>query len=57
MVGTVTAILQVFLSSLGAFAFSRLRFKGRRPAMLMLLLVQMFPNLLAIVALFLFMVQ
>jgi arabinogalactan oligomer / maltooligosaccharide transport system permease protein len=56
-IGAVTAALQVFLSSLGAFAFSRLRFKGRRPAMLMLLLVQMFPNLLAIVALFLFMVQ
>ena len=56
-IGAVTSLAQVLLSSLGAFAFSRLRFKGRRPAMLVLLLVQMFPNLLAIVALFLFMVQ
>jgi len=53
-IGTVTAVITVFFCSLAAFAFSRLRFKGRRGGMLALLLIQMFPNLLAIVALFLF---
>ncbi len=53
-VGGVTAIITVFFCALGAYAFSRLRFKGRRGGMLALLLIQMFPNLLAIVALFLF---
>ncbi|MFN3255212.1 MAG: sugar ABC transporter permease [Ilumatobacter sp.] len=56
-IGSVTAILTVFMCALGAFAFSRLRFKGRRPGMLALLLIQMFPNLLAVVALFLFMTR
>ncbi|MGI9645823.1 MAG: sugar ABC transporter permease [Ilumatobacteraceae bacterium] len=53
-IGAVTAIITVFFCALGAYAFSRLRFKGRRGGMLALLLIQMFPNLLAIVALFLF---
>ena len=53
-IGAVTAITTVFFCALGAYAFSRLRFKGRRGGMLALLLIQMFPNLLAIVALFLF---
>jgi arabinogalactan oligomer/maltooligosaccharide transport system permease protein len=56
-IGTVTAVITVFFCALGAFAFSRLRFRGRRGGMLALLLIQMFPNLLAIVALFLFMTR
>lgn len=56
-VGTVTAISTVFLCACAAYAFSRLRFSGRRPGMLFLLLVQMFPNLLAVVALFVFMTR
>ncbi len=55
IVGGVTAILTVFLCACAAYAFSRLRFTGRRGGMLFLLLVQMFPNLLASVALFLLM--
>jgi arabinogalactan oligomer / maltooligosaccharide transport system permease protein len=57
IVGVVTAAATVFLCALAAFAFSRLRFAGRRPGLLALLLVQMFPNLLAITALFLFMTR
>jgi arabinogalactan oligomer/maltooligosaccharide transport system permease protein len=56
-IGVVTALTTVFLCALAAFAFSRLRFKGRRPGLLALLLIQMFPNLLAMVALFLFMTR
>ena len=47
----------MFLAALAAYAFSRMRFRGRRPGLLGLLLVQMFPQLLAIVALFSLMVS
>jgi arabinogalactan oligomer/maltooligosaccharide transport system permease protein len=49
----VAAIFSVLLGALAAYAFSRFRFKGRRISMLALLLVQMFPQLLAIVAIYL----
>ncbi len=48
-----TAILTVLLSALAAYAFSRFRFKGRRLGMLFLLLIQMFPQILLIVAIYL----
>jgi len=51
------AIANMFLSAMAAYAFSRLRFAGRRPGLLTILLVQMFPQLLANVAIFLFMVN
>lgn len=53
MIGLVTAIGTVFLGALAAYAFSRLRFTGRRIGLLSLLLVQMFPQLLGVVAIFL----
>lgn len=53
VIGLVTAIGTVFLGSLAAYAFSRLRFTGRRVGLLSLLLVQMFPQLLGVVAIFL----
>ncbi|KWV31714.1 sugar ABC transporter permease [Micromonospora rifamycinica] len=43
----------IFLSALAAYAFSRMRFAGRRFGLLTLLLIQMFPQFLAIVAIFL----
>jgi len=42
----------VLLAAASAFAFSRLRFTGRRPGLLALLLIQMFPASLAFVAVF-----
>jgi arabinogalactan oligomer/maltooligosaccharide transport system permease protein len=57
VVGVVTSVTTVFLCACAAYAFSRLRFKGRRAGMMSLLLVQMFPNLLAMVALFVFMTR
>lgn len=56
-IGITTATLTVAMCALASYAFSRLRFKGRRVGLLSLLLIQMFPNLLAIVALFLFMTR
>jgi arabinogalactan oligomer / maltooligosaccharide transport system permease protein len=50
---SATAILTVMLGALAAYAFSRFRFKGRRTGMVFLLLVQMFPQILLIVAIYL----
>jgi arabinogalactan oligomer/maltooligosaccharide transport system permease protein len=55
IVGLSTAVGAVFLSALAAYAFSRMRFTGRRFGLLSILLVQMFPQLLAFVAIFLLM--
>jgi len=52
-VATLTAIFTVLLGALAAYAFSRFRFKGRRIGMLTLLLIQMFPQMLAVVAIYL----
>lgn len=51
-IGLVTAVGSVFLSALAAYAFSRLRFKGRRGGLLSLILMQMFPSILGLVAIF-----
>lgn len=51
-IGLVTSIGSVFLSALAAYAFSRLRFKGRRAGLLSLILMQMFPSILGLVAIF-----
>lgn len=53
LIGLVSAIGTVFLGALAAYAFSRLRFTGRRVGLLSLLLLQMFPQLLGVVAIFL----
>jgi len=45
--------IQLLFSALAAYAFSRLRFTGRRGGLLALLLIQMFPQFLALVALYL----
>lgn len=53
IISLVTAAGTVLLAAAAAFAFSRLRFRGRRPGLLALLLVQMFPASLAFVAIYL----
>ncbi|PJJ70947.1 arabinogalactan oligomer/maltooligosaccharide transport system permease protein [Diaminobutyricimonas aerilata] len=53
LIGLISAAGTVFLGALAAYAFSRMRFTGRRIGLLTLLLVQMFPQLLAVVAIFL----
>jgi len=53
LVAGLAAAASVFLSALAAYAFSRMRFRGRRVGLLALLLIQMFPQFLAIVAIFL----
>lgn len=53
IVGSLAAALSMFISACAAFAFSRFRFAGRRPGLLGVLLIQLFPQFLAIVALYL----
>jgi len=48
-----TAIIVTSLTALAAYAFSRLRFRFRRQGLIALVIVQLFPNMLAFVALFL----
>ncbi len=57
LVSGTAALGTVFLCALAAYPFSRMRFKGRRTGLLTLLLVQMFPQLLAMIALYLLMVS
>lgn len=54
-IGLMASAGTVFLCALAAYSFSRMRFKGRRGGLLTLLLVQMFPQLLAVVSIFLLM--
>jgi arabinogalactan oligomer / maltooligosaccharide transport system permease protein len=52
LISGLATLLSVALSTLGAFAFSRFRFTGRRPGLLFLLIIQMFPAFLAIVTIY-----
>jgi ABC-type maltose transport system permease subunit len=53
----VIAAVNVLLAAMAAYAFSRFRFRGRRVGLLTLLLVQVFPQFLAFVAIFLLLDQ
>jgi arabinogalactan oligomer / maltooligosaccharide transport system permease protein len=55
MIAGLVAILSVVIGAASAFAFSRLRFRGKKSALELLLLVQMFPAILAIAAVFVIM--
>jgi len=55
IIAGATAVLSVTIGSASAFAFSRLNFKGRKAGIQMLLLVQMFPAILAISAVYVIM--
>lgn len=52
-IGTTTAVGTVLMGAAAAYAFSRFRFTGRRVGLTSLLVIQMFPQLLAFVAVFL----
>ena len=47
------SFFSVFLCALAAYAFSRFRFRGRRAGLFALILVQIFPQVLAMVAIYL----
>ena len=53
LIAGLGTIFTVFIAAAAAYAFSRLRWMGRRPGLMALLLAQMFPALLAFPALYL----
>lgn len=55
LIAVVTGALMVFIGACAAYAFSRMRFTGRRVGLTTIVVVQMFPQLLAVVAIFLLM--
>ncbi len=54
---TIVTILGTAITTLAAFAFSRFNFRSRRPLLQGVLLIQVFPNFLNMVALFLILQQ
>jgi ABC-type maltose transport system permease subunit len=56
-VASLTSFLVVLVTAFSAYSFSRFRFRGRRGLLLSILLIQVFPNMLAMVALFLLLQQ
>jgi arabinogalactan oligomer/maltooligosaccharide transport system permease protein len=57
IVSVILGIVQVFFSATTAYAFSRMKFWGRKYGLMTLLLLQMFPNFMAISAIYSFMQQ
>ncbi len=53
VISTSTAIGTVLMGASAAYAFSRFRFRGRRASLTTLFVLQMFPQMLAFVAIFL----
>lgn len=49
-VATVSATVALFLSTTAAYAFARMKFAGKKAALLGLMLMQMFPTVLALIA-------
>lgn len=56
-VATITTVLSLGITTMAAYAFSRMRFKGRVTMLKGLLLIQVFPNLLALVAIYVLVFQ
>ena len=52
LIASINAFCSVFISALAAYAFSRMRFAGRRGGLMTLILVQMFPSILGLVAIY-----
>jgi arabinogalactan oligomer/maltooligosaccharide transport system permease protein len=57
LIASATAITSVMIGAAAAFAFSRLRFKGRRIGLKTLLLIQVFPSFLSLSAIYIIMEQ
>ncbi len=53
IIGVTTSVGTVLMAAAAAYAFSRFRFKGRRMSLTSLLILQMFPQTVAFVAIFL----
>jgi len=52
-IASISTVLSLGITTTAAFAFSRFRFTGRQTMLKAILLIQVFPNLLALIAIFL----
>lgn len=57
IIAAATAVTSVVIGAAAAFAFSRLRFKGRKVGLKSLLLIQVFPSFLSLSAIYVMMEQ
>ena len=57
LISGISTAAALALSTFAAYAFSRYRFSGRRPGLMFLLIVQMFPAFLAVVVIYLMFVK
>jgi len=56
-ISVITSLLSLAITTIAAYAFSRFRFRGRQTMLKAILLIQVFPTLLALVAIFLMISQ
>lgn len=56
-IASITSVLSLSITTIAAYAFSRFRFRGRQTMLKGILLIQVFPGLLALVATFLMISQ
>ncbi|MFT3895253.1 MAG: sugar ABC transporter permease [Anaerolineales bacterium] len=56
-IASISTILSLGITTMAAYAFSRMRFKGRVAMLKAILLIQVFPNLLALVAIYVLIFQ
>jgi ABC-type maltose transport system permease subunit len=56
-IATISTILSLAITTMAAYAFSRMRFAGRVTMLKAILLIQVFPNLLALVAIYVIIFQ
>ena len=55
VLASLNALLSVLIGIFASYAFSRLKFKGRKTSLRLLLLIQVFPNFLALAAIYVIM--
>jgi arabinogalactan oligomer/maltooligosaccharide transport system permease protein len=56
-IATLNMILSTFLVVLAAYAFSRFRFPGRRQGLMAMLILQMFPSFMGMIAIYILLLQ
>lgn len=56
-ISIITSVLSLAITTIAAYAFSRFRFRGRQTMLKAILLIQVFPGLLALIATFLMVSQ
>ena len=56
-ISTITSVFSLGITTIAAYAFSRFRFRGRQPMLKSIMLINVFPALLALVATFLMISQ